>query len=70
MTTSRFIRQGHRWVAGSFLTVVALYVAAMALGGPPSWFVYVPLLPLLLLALSGSYLLWPRRRSRSGDAAG
>ena len=51
-----WIRQSHRWLSMVFtITVVANFVA-MGLGEPPAWLVYAPLLPLLLMLLSGLYL--------------
>jgi len=56
MSWSKWIRQGHRWLSMAFtLTVIANFVA-MALGEPPAWLVYSPLLPLFLLLFSGLYL--------------
>jgi hypothetical protein len=55
---SRWIRQSHRWIAIAFtLTVIANFVA-MALGPPPAWITYSPLLPLALLLFSGLYLFF------------
>ncbi len=56
MSWSHGIRQFHRWVSIAFtLTVVANFVA-LALGKPPAWVTYSPLLPLALLLGSGLYL--------------
>ena len=53
---SSWIRQFHRWTSMAFtLTVIANFVA-MARGEPPAWITYSPLLPLLLLLLTGLYL--------------
>lgn len=53
---SNTIRQVHRWLSIIFtLTVVANFVA-MALGEPPAWIVYSPLLPLFLLMFTGLYM--------------
>lgn len=50
------IRQIHRWLSIIFtLTVIANFVA-MALGEPPAWVVYSPLLPLFLLMFTGLYM--------------
>ncbi|WP_425995315.1 hypothetical protein [Afipia sp. DC4300-2b1] len=50
------IRQIHRWLSIIFtLTVIANFVA-MALGEPPAWIVYSPLLPLFLLLFTGLYM--------------
>lgn len=72
MNSSIWIRQIHRWVSIAFtLTVIANFVA-MAVGQPPAWLVYSPLLPLFLLLLTGLYMfvLPYIARSRSGLAAG
>jgi hypothetical protein len=55
---SGFIRQAHRWLAMVFtLTVVANFVdMAVRPGQPPGLVTYSPLLPLLVLLLSGLYL--------------
>jgi hypothetical protein len=49
------------------VTVIANFVA-MALGQPPAWVVYSPLLPLFLLLFSGLYMfaLPYTAKSRSG----
>ena len=49
-------RQFHRWTSVAFtLTVIANFVA-MAMGTPPAWITYAPLLPLAVLMISGLYL--------------
>jgi hypothetical protein len=55
---SRWIRRAHRWVSLVFtLTVIANFVdMALRPGQPPGLVTYSPLLPLLLLLLSGLYL--------------
>jgi hypothetical protein len=56
---SRWIRQFHRWVSMAFtLTVIANFVVmAMNQGQqPPAYVTYSPLLPLLLLMLTGLYM--------------
>jgi hypothetical protein len=51
-----WIRQIHRWLSIIFtMTVVANFIA-MALGEPPGWIVYAPLLPLFLLLFTGLYM--------------
>jgi ABC-type polysaccharide/polyol phosphate export permease len=53
---NKSIRQIHRWLSIVFtLTVVANFIA-MALGKPPNWLVYLPLLPLFLLLCTGLYM--------------
>jgi cellulose synthase/poly-beta-1,6-N-acetylglucosamine synthase-like glycosyltransferase len=56
MTLNDVIRQGHRWLAIIFTATVIANFVAMALGQPPAWIVYSPLLPLFLLMFSGLYM--------------
>ncbi|WP_428408306.1 hypothetical protein [Hyphococcus sp.] len=56
MKINKAIRQGHRWLSILFTVSVIANFAAMALGEPPMWLVYSPLLPLALLMFSGLYL--------------
>jgi hypothetical protein len=53
---SGWIRQVHRWLAIIFTATVVANFIAMALGEPPAWIVYSPLLPLFLLMFSGLYM--------------
>jgi hypothetical protein len=56
---SYWMRQFHRWISIAFtLTVVANFVVMGMNGGqqPPAYITYAPLLPLLLLLLTGLYL--------------
>ena len=56
MNWNKWVRQIHRWLSIVFtLTVIANFIA-MALGTPPAWVVYSPLLPLALLLFTGLYL--------------
>jgi fatty acid desaturase len=70
MGKSNLVRRGHRAVAILFTLLVALYFAAMVFGLPPAWITYAPLLPLLLLMLTGLVMLiehyGPVRRAKSG----
>lgn len=62
------IRQAHRWISLVFTLTVAANFVAMALGEPPEWIVYSPLLPLFLLLFSGMYMFcqpYVARRGRS-----
>jgi Flp pilus assembly protein TadB len=54
MTT--WIRQGHRWLSIVFTLTVTANFVAMALGEPPAWVTYSPLVPLFLLLFSGLYM--------------
>lgn len=56
MTLSKWIRQIHRWLSIIFTATVAANFIAMAMGEPPAWVVYSPLLPLFLLLFSGLYM--------------
>ena len=75
MSLNTGIRQFHRWTSIVFtLTVIANFIA-MAMGQPPSWLVYAPLLPLFLLLGSGLYLfalpyVTKARRGQGAGAAG
>lgn len=73
MNWSSWIRQAHRWVSIAFTATVVANFAAMAVGTPPLWLVYSPLLPLLLLLVSGLYMFalpyGARRRAALGKAA-
>jgi hypothetical protein len=51
-----WIRQIHRWLSIIFTVTVVANLVAMALGKPPSWIVYSPLLPLFLLLFTGLYM--------------
>ncbi|OHD03267.1 MAG: hypothetical protein A2885_06010 [Sphingopyxis sp. RIFCSPHIGHO2_01_FULL_65_24] len=56
MNFSQFVRQGHRWLSILFTLTVIANFAAMAMGAPPMWLVYLPLPPLFLMLASGLYL--------------
>jgi hypothetical protein len=53
---NKWIRQTHRWLSIVFTATVIANFAAMAIGTPPPWIVYAPLLPLFLLLFSGLYM--------------
>jgi hypothetical protein len=56
LSLNTWIRQSHRWLSIVFtLTVIANFVA-MGIGQPPPWVVYAPLLPLVLMLLTGLYM--------------
>jgi hypothetical protein len=50
-------RQTHRWVSVAFTLTVAANFTAMILGQPPTWITYSPLPPLLILLVTGLYML-------------
>lgn len=56
MNCNNVIRQVHRWLSIIFTLTVLANFLAMALGEPPAWVVYSPLLPLFLLLFSGLYM--------------
>jgi cellulose synthase/poly-beta-1,6-N-acetylglucosamine synthase-like glycosyltransferase len=66
-----WIRQFHRWLSIAFTVTVIANFVAMALGEPPAWVVYSPLLPLFLLLFSGLYMfvLPYATKGRSGRPA-
>ena len=51
-----WLRQFHRWVSIAFTATVMANFIVRALGTPPLWVTYSPLLPLALLVLTGLYL--------------
>ena len=53
---SKWIRQIHRWVAIAFTLTVIVNFVALAVGKPPAWVTYSPLLPLGVLLFTGLYL--------------
>lgn len=58
-------RQAHRWISVVFTLTVAVNFTAMIWGPPPALITYSPLPPLLLLTLTGLYMIARRfRRSR------
>ena len=72
MNWNMWIRQIHRWLSIAFTVTVIANFVAMALGEPPAWVVYSPLLPLFLLLFSGLYMFVlpyvakPRGEQRAG----
>ena len=58
---SRF-RQAHRWISVVFTLTVAANFTAMIWGPPPAMITYSPLPPLLLLTLTGLYMMARRLR--------
>jgi hypothetical protein len=68
MSFAQAIRQIHRWASLAFPAGVLLYLAAMARGRPAPWLGVFPLLPLVVLLLTGlplyalPYLARARRR--------
>ncbi len=56
MNWNSWTRQFHRWLSIAFTVTVIANFIAMALGEPPAWVVYSPLLPLFLLLFTGLYM--------------
>lgn len=52
------LRAVHRWIALAFCATVAAYLIAMIFGPPPVMVIYAPVLPMILLLLSGGWLLF------------
>jgi hypothetical protein len=71
MNWNSVIRQSHRWLSIAFTAGVITYVIAMQRGRPPGWLGLFPLLPLILLLVTGLYMfvLPYVRKSRSRRAA-
>ena len=74
MSAESVIRRTHRVVAGLFLItfVPAAYFSFTGDPNSPHPLVYAPLLPLLLLTLTGTYQLvrpWVRRRRSRASTA-
>ncbi|MEU5566736.1 hypothetical protein [Micromonospora musae] len=74
MNWSKSIRQTHRWLSMAFTVTVVVAFVAVAQEEPAARVFYAPLLPLVLLLLSGLYLfLLPyvaKRRSIRRTVAG
>jgi cellulose synthase/poly-beta-1,6-N-acetylglucosamine synthase-like glycosyltransferase len=66
---NKWIRQIHRWLSIAFTVTVIANFVVMALGEPPLWVVYSPLLPLFLLLFTGLYMFvlpYAAKQRRSG----
>lgn len=57
MNDRRWVRQGHRWLSIAFTLSVAANFVAMLWEAVPAWVTYSPLLPLLLLVVTGLTML-------------
>ena len=56
MNWNKWVRQTHRWLSIAFTVAVIVTFVALAQEKPVVWVSYVPLLPLALLWLTGTYL--------------
>ena len=56
MTWNGAVRQIHRWLSIAFILGVGGYTVVMSRGRPPGWVGVFPLLPLILLLVTGLYL--------------
>ncbi|WP_410872096.1 hypothetical protein [Nocardia sp. A7] len=64
------VRRAHRWLAVGFLAAVVVTVIGLSLSGP-EWVVYLPLIPLAGLFLSGALMyVLVYRGSRAAPATG
>jgi hypothetical protein len=54
---SRWLRQTHRWLSIAFTVGVIVYIIAMGQKQPAAWVGLLALVPLVLLLLTGLYLL-------------
>ncbi|WP_033337681.1 hypothetical protein [Catenuloplanes japonicus] len=70
---NKLIRQVHRWLSIVFTAAVVLVTVLLAVQGEPAGWVYtLPVLPLLLLLVSGLYLFvlpYVQRRRRASAGA-
>lgn len=56
MNWSKWNRQIHRWISVIFVLAVIVTTVGSMQEQPPEWVYFLPLLPLLLLAVTGIYL--------------
>lgn len=72
MNWNPWMRQLHRWLSVAFTVAVIVTSVALAQAQPVAWMTYLPLPPLGLLWLTGSYLfLQPHvARWRGGRRSG
>lgn len=54
---NRLVRQTHRWISALFVAIVVAIMAMQATGTLfAEWIYYLPLLPLVLLMLTGTWM--------------
>lgn len=73
MNTNQWIRRIHRWLGIAFTLGVITYMIAMSQGQPPMWLGLFPLVPLILLLVTGLYMFFlpysaGGRRATQGEA--
>lgn len=57
MNWNKWNRQIHRWASMAFMVTVVAYIGVMSAGKtPPDWMTYSPLMPLLVLIVTGVYM--------------
>lgn len=57
MNWNKWVRQIHRWLSIAFTAGVMIYIVAMTRGQPDARLGLLALIPLILLLLTGLYLL-------------
>lgn len=57
MSWNNRVRQSHRWLSIAFTVAVLINIVALGLGEPAVWVGLLALFPLILLQLTGLYLL-------------
>ncbi|MBO0701149.1 MAG: hypothetical protein J2P46_22320 [Zavarzinella sp.] len=57
MSWNNRVRQSHRWLSIAFTVAVLINIIALGLGEPAVWVGLLALFPLILLQLTGLYLL-------------
>ena len=72
MTFPRLIRDTHRWLGMSLIVLTIANIIAIGTGNAMDWLTYLPLLPLILLMLSGLYMFvlpYLAKNRRTGEQA-
>lgn len=75
MSWNKVVRQAHRWLSIAFTVTVIVNVIVVATGQMIEWLYMLPLVPFLLLMLSGIYMFFipyfrnsQAERPRPGEA--
>jgi hypothetical protein len=53
---TRWLRAAHRWLGMSLVALTLINIAAFSMGQVIAWLYYLPLLPLFLSMLSGTWM--------------